>query len=201
MTDKIQTTCGKWHSRSNISKHKKTCLKCRFVSNTLVFENNRLRERVAELEKSQTTIVNNVNIGINVMNIVPFTKEVVLNTDEVKNILEPAEESVPKYVKLKHFTHSGGNLRIPNKNQQRIEVFCENEGSNHWVTKHKMDFIKELTSQSLCELIDLGAENLSKEWKTWLTHIYRSQIVDVQIKNEEKLTQMVMYTILDAQKI
>ena len=103
MTDKIQTTCGKWHSRSNISKHKKTCLKCRFVSNTLVFENNRLRERVAELEKSQTTIVNNVNIGINVMNIVPFTKEVVLNTDEVKNILEPAEESVPKYVKLKHF--------------------------------------------------------------------------------------------------
>ena len=64
-----------------------------------------------------------------------------------------------------------------------------------------MDFIKELTSQSLCELIDLGAENLSKEWKTWLTNIYRRQIVDVQIKNEEKLTQMVMYTILDAQKI
>ena len=203
MSDKIQTVCGKWHSRSNISKHRKTCLKCK--SNNyeyLTNENKTLRDRIAQLEKetTKTTIVNNVNIGINVLNIVPFSKEPTLNTEEVRQILEPAEESVPKYVRLKHFIRGGGNLRIPNKNQQRIEVFCENEHGSDWVTKHKMDFIKELTTQSVCELIDLGAECLSQEWRIWLQHIYQSKIVDVQVKNEEKLTQLVMYTILDNQK-
>ena len=203
MSDKIQTVCGKWHSRSNISKHRKTCLKCK--SNNFEYltnENKTLRDRIAQLEKetTKTTIVNNVNIGINVLNIVPFSKEPTLNTEEVRQILEPAEESVPKYVRLKHFIRGGGNLRIPNKNQQRIEVFCENEHGSDWVTKHKMDFIKELTTQSVCELIDLGAESLSQEWRIWLQHIYQSKIVDVQVKNEEKLTQLVMYTILDNQK-
>lgn len=205
MPDKVQAACGKWHSRSNISKHRKTCLKCNSKDNKyehLANENKTLRDRVAQLEKEKTstTIVNNVNIGINVVNIVPFSKEPTLNTEEVRQILEPAEESVPKYVKLKHFIRGGGNLRIPNKNQQRIEVFCENEDGSDWVTKHKMDFIKELTSQSLCELINLGAERLSQEWRMWLKHIHQSQIVDVQVKNEEKLTQLVMYTILDNQK-
>ena len=158
-----------------------------------------MRQRIAQLEKEKTSLT--VNIGsINVMNIIPFSKEPQINSDEVKDILEPAEESVPKYIKLKHFTHSGGNLRIPNKNQQRIEVFCEHQNETTWVTKHKTDFIKELTTQCLHELVNLGAEQLSREWKIWLNHIYQSKMLDVQIRNEEKLTQLVMYTILDNQK-
>lgn len=198
MGDKILTVCGKWHSRSNISKHRNTCLKCKRTD--LTTENQRLRDRVAELEKfSRTTIVNNVNIGINVVNIVPFSQEPALDQEEVKSILEPAQDSISKYIKLKHFVRAGGNLRIPNKNQQRIEVFCKDEHGTNWVTKHKMDFIKELTNQSLCELVDLGAEHLSQEWRLWLQYI-QSQILDLQIKNEEKMTKLVMYTILDAQK-
>lgn len=197
---KVLTKCGKLHSRSNISKHRKTCLKCSKTYTSLERENQSLREKICQLEKqkSGTTIVNNVNI--NVLNIVPFSQEQPLNSNEVKEILEPAEESVPKYVKLKHFVHGGGNLRIPNKNQQRIQVFSENDGRKEWITKHKTDFIKDLTSQSLEELVNLGAEKLSTEWRIWLKHIHNSTIVDVQVKNEEKLTQLVMYTILDNQR-
>lgn len=197
---KVLTTCGKLHSRSNLSKHRKTCAKCSQSYSLLARENQSLREKLSRLQKEQgrTTIVNNVNI--NVVNIVPFSQEQPLNSNEVRQILEPAEESVPKYVKLKHFINGGGNLRIPNKNQQRIQVFSENEGKKRWITKHKTDFIKDLTSQSLEELVNLGAEKLSTEWKIWLRHIQNSAIVDVQVKNEEKLTQLVMYTILDNQR-
>jgi len=162
-------------------------------------ENKSLRQQLHQLQKEKqgTTIVNNVNI--NVVNLVPYSQEQPLNSSEVRELLEPAEESVPKYVKLKHFVHAGGNLRIPNKNQQRIQVFSENDGRKGWITKHKTDFIKELLSQSLEELINLGAEKLSKEWKLWLRHIHNSTIVDVQVRNEEKLTKLVMYTILDNQ--
>jgi hypothetical protein len=204
-TNKVQTLCGKWHSRSNISKHRKTCLKCKRSDSKyeqLESENKTLRDKVAELEKERSSISTTVvNIGsINVLNIVPFSKEPTISKDEVKNILEPAEESVPKYVKLKHFTYGGGNLRIPNKNQQRIEVFCEDESGKNWVTKHKTDFIKELAAQSLSELMDLGADRLSREWKIWVNHIHHSNMLDVQIKNDEKLSQLVMYAILDNQR-
>ena len=198
-TTKVLTQCGKLHSRSNISKHRKSCPKCSQTFISLECENKSLRQQLYQLQKEKqgTTIVNNVNI--NVVNLVPYSQEEPLDSNEVKQLLEPAEESVPKYVKLKYFVHGGGNLRIPNKNQQRIQVFSENDGRKRWITKHKTDFIKELTSQSLEELINLGAEKLSKEWKLWLRHIHSSTIVDVQIRNEEKLTQLVMYTILDNQ--
>ena len=203
LMNKIQTQCGKWHSRSNISKHRKTCMKCKSYGDKFDFletENKSLRERVAQLEKDRsTTTVVNIN-NINVMNVVPFSKEPVITTKDVKKILEPAQESVPKYIIMKHFTHAGGNLRIPNKNQQRIQVFCEDKNGTTWITKHKMDFLKELTTQSLCELVEMGAEKMSEEWKFWFRHQHQSSLVDVQIKNEEKLTKLVMFTILDNQK-
>ena len=79
-------------------------------------------------------------------------------------------------------------------------MFCEDESGKNWVTKHKMDFLKELAAQSLSELIDLGAERLSREWEIWVNHIHHSNMLDVQIKNDEKLSQLVMYAILDNQR-
>lgn len=191
---KVQTACGKWHSRSNISKHRKTCRKCALHGSKLERENHELRERLSKLEQRSATVVN-----INV--IVPFSKEPSIDTAEVRKILEPAEDSVPKYVRLKHFIHGGGNLRIPNKNQQRIRVFCENEQGNHmWQTKHKMDFLRELTTKYLGELVDMGAETMSSPWRAWVRHLNQNTHIAEQIRQEEKLALKVMHTVLDAQE-
>jgi hypothetical protein len=157
---RILTPCGKLHSRSNISKHKRSCGKC-----------------------------NGVVFGIPVQNECKISQ----NTD---SIILPYDTDT-KIVILKYFRYGGGNLRIPNKSANRIEIYTQ---KNIWITKSKQDFLHEITTKSVCDLVEIEAAKLSSSWNMWYRCEYKSTILDIQLRNEKRLTQAVMHAILDVQK-
>ncbi|MBI88297.1 MAG: hypothetical protein CMB67_04655 [Euryarchaeota archaeon] len=188
MAAKIHTVCGKSISKSNFAKHRRICNKCGLNKVQNILES--YEKRLQQLENEPKTTVNILNV-----NIVPFSHEPLLNHDLVKEILEPVDESVPRYVKLKHFVEARGNIRIPNKSQKRIQVFTQENGKNTWVTKDRDEFIKDLTGMSMIELDEkYNAGELSENWKKWAERFNNS---DKQ--TQQKLDNAVMYTILDNQ--
>lgn len=196
MPEKVATACGRSLSKSNIAKHRRACAKCRNVRNIKNLpercEFDRLRARIEELERNPK-VVNNYNNFI--VNILPFSEELTLSQAEIKSLLEPASESVPKYVKLKHFTYGHGNVKIPNKSQNRIQVFSEINGQKTWVTRDKKTVIDEITGNSIHELADkYKACELSQTWKNWV-HQYTCS----DNKTQQELSTQVMYTIMDNQ--
>lgn len=193
MSERIKTLCGKLHSRSNISKHRKTCNVCKQDTTT---ELQLLRRRIEQLEEKQSSSTHTTN-NIMVVNIVPYSQEPSITENKVLELLEPADESIPKYVRLKHFELSGGNIRVPNKSQKRIQVFTSEDEKKEpsWVTKHSDAFLNELTDISLMELDKVyGAGNLSKDWKNWAILAQKDK------STQQKLNKKVFYTILDNQK-
>tara|TARA_B110000008_G_scaffold279489_3_gene326782 strand:+ start:3553 stop:4113 length:561 start_codon:yes stop_codon:yes gene_type:complete len=186
MTEKIQTICGKSISKSNISKHRKRCDRCGFNNVKTILES--YEKRLECLEKQPKTV-------INVLNIIPFSQEPSLTKEVVKNLLEPVDESVPRYVKLKHFEQAGGNIRIPNKCQKRIQIFTEENGKSNWITKDRDDFIKDLTGLSMIELdTKYGASSMSEKWKMWA-----KTFINGDKDMQQRVDNAVMYTIMDNQ--
>tara|TARA_B100001778_G_scaffold245351_1_gene205522 strand:+ start:315 stop:905 length:591 start_codon:yes stop_codon:yes gene_type:complete len=190
----VNTICGRQISKSNISKHRKRCSACK--TNKIEQRHEEILNEIALLrQKIENTpqIIHNHNTFVN---IIPFSKEPTLSEDVVRELLEPADESVPKYVKLKHFVKAGGNIRIPNKSQKRIEVFEEENGEKLWITKDRDDFIKNLTGMSINELDEVyGASKISQNYKEWV-----SRFNDSDRNTQQKLDNKVLYTILDNSK-
>ena len=195
MSENVRTLCGKLHSKSNISKHRKTCLKCikyeqseRRRIQEEKCEIDQLKARLDELEKQPKT----TNVFVN---IIPFSQEPMLSQETIEDLLEPASDCVPKYVKQKHFLKAGGNIRIPNKSQKRIQVLCEEAGEKIWVTKDRDDFIKNLTGISMTELDEkYGASTISENYRRWATRFNNSDKII-----QQKLDNQILYTILDNQ--
>ena len=186
MTEKLHTICGKYISKSNISKHRKRCERCGV---------NSIKKLLESYEKRIKTLENQPKTVINVLNVIPFSQEISIKKDVIKNLLEPVDESVPRYVKLKHFEHGGGNIRIPNKSQKRIEIFTEENGKSNWVTKDRDEFIKDLTGLSVIELErKYGASEMSEKWKLWARGF-----VNGDKQTQQKVDNAVMYTIMDNQ--
>jgi hypothetical protein len=158
---RILTPCGKLHSRSNISKHKRSCGKCNGVVFGIPVQNE------CKISQNTDSII------------LPYDTDTKIDTREVSKILEPAPDSVPRFVILKYFRYGGGNLRIPNKSANRIEIYTQ---KNIWITKSKQ------------------AAKLSSSWNMWYRCEYKSTILDIQLRNEKRLTQAVMHAILDVQK-
>tara|TARA_Y100000748_G_C15439242_1_gene466505 strand:+ start:316 stop:882 length:567 start_codon:yes stop_codon:yes gene_type:complete len=184
---KVTAYCGRQISKSNISKHRKRCSKCK--TDQLEQRHEEILNEIASLKRSIENTPRVVNI---VCNIIPFSHEPVLSQEDVVNLLEPADESVPRFVKLKHFVQGGGNIRIPNKSQKRIQIFTEEDG---WITKDRDEFLSDLTGLSMNELDEkYFASNLSNNWKDWAMRFRNS---DKQ--TQQKLCSQIMYTIMDNQ--
>jgi hypothetical protein len=146
---------------------------------------------IASLKRSIENTPRVVQNNVFVCNIIPFSQEPVLSQEDVANLLEPVDESVPRYVKLKHFVQGGGNIRIPNKSQKRIQIF-EKDG---WITKDRDEFLSDLTGLSMNELDEkYFASNLSNNWKNWAMRFRNS---DKQ--TQQKLCSQIMYMIMDNQ--
>jgi hypothetical protein len=165
---RILTPCGKLHSRSNISKHKRSCGKCNGVVFGIPVQNE------CKISQNTDSII------------LPYDTDTKIDTREVSKILEPAPDSVPRFVILKYFRYGGGNLRIPNKSANRIEIYTQ---KNIWIT-----------TKRVCDLVEIEAAKLSSSWNMWYRCEYKSTILDIQLRNEKRLTQAVMHAILDVQK-
>ena len=147
--------------------------------------NTELERRVNELERRNNELTNSLmaapriqnNILYNVVNLCPFEATPLPNPDSVKRLLssvyslESAAESVPKYIKLKHFDNKNTcNIRMPNVRGKTIQVVeSDQNGKKRWCSKSKKEMLDKLTDKNLEELIDeFGAEKITK-WKDWYT--------------------------------
>ncbi len=190
---KVTTSCGRQISKSNVSKHRKRCSRCK--TDQLGHRHQEIMNEIASLKRSIENTPRVVHNNVFVCNIIPFSQEPMLSEETIKNLLEPAADSVPKYVKQKHFLQAGGNIRIPNKSQKRIQVLCEEDGKKVWVTKNRDDFIADLTGISMTELDEkYGASNISESYRRWATRFNESDKII-----QQKLDHQVLYTILDNQ--
>ena len=187
---KVTAACGRQISKSNISKHRKRCSKCK--TDQIEQRHEEILNEIASLKRSIENTPRVVNNNVFVCNIIPFSHEPILSQEDVTKLLEPADESVPRFVKLKHFVQGGGNIRIPNKSQKRIQIFTEEDG---WITKDRDEFLSDLTGLSMNELDEkYFASNISNTWKDWAIRFRNS---DKQ--TQQKLCSQIMYMIMDNQ--
>lgn len=189
--DKVKTLCGKLRSRSNISKHRRRCKICGTnIDGAIMTQAQHDAEfRLRQLEYKIDEMQNKPQIVQNNLIIFNFSADAQLNRDEVKQILDPPNESVPKYVKMKHFMYGGGNVKI--ESDKYIKVM-EN---GQWELRDRASTIEELKATSIDELETKYKASENKNWKNWLINYNQKDNI-----RQSKLNKIVERIILQNQK-
>lgn len=119
-------------------------------------------EEIKRLSSNQT-ITNHFNVT-NVLNIFPFGQEPIIDHTLASSLLAKPSESVPQYIKMKHFKNGLSNVRI---RDDTIEVVEENEhGELAWVLKNKDETLFNITDTNLEEFHEeYGCTDFM--WKRW----------------------------------
>ena len=143
----------------------------RSVTQTLQAQNERLRKENEELRNRPTTIhYNNTSVSNSLsLNILAYGQEPLPTTQDVRNILIPPENSVARYIALKHFRDPcTSNLRISNKKSKTIQV-VEPDVNNHlrWTEKNRKEMIEKMVDDNLEELTDTHGARTVARWKRW----------------------------------
>ena len=188
--------CG-YTSSAHIARHKKKCKDYSFhlqileknqeiellkrlsnCTDTALFEENRkLREKNEKLEQRieelTSSLMREPKINqINILNIQPFSLTKLPDMKRVRNMLDTvtAADSVPKYIKLKHFNCTETqNIRIPNLRGNTIQVLEADEttGEKKWTNHNRHEMLDLLTDRNLRELHEeFGADKIRK-WREW----------------------------------
>lgn len=136
-----------------------------YLRNQLEIKNKIIEEKDEEIKRlsCNQNITNNFSVT-NVLNIFPFGKEPDVHEDKVRDLLHTPADSVPLYIKMKHFRDGLSNVRIKNDD---IEVVEENEfGELNWVLKDKTSTIFQITDNNLGEFHSVyGCTDFI--WKRW----------------------------------
>lgn len=130
----------------------------------LAHETTELNARLDESRKARPSVNNNLTI-----NILAYGNEPLPKIGEVLQILKPPEESIARYIELKHFRNpETANLRIRNKRSGTIQIVQEDAKKRlRWTEKDKKEMIEQLVERNLDELTDThGAERIEK-WRNW----------------------------------
>ena len=124
-----------------------------------------LRER-DELQKRPTTIHYNNSVNVNIL---AYGSEPLPDTREVRDILVPPENSVAKYIALKHFRDpSTSNLRISNKKSKTIQVVEPDINNDlRWTERNRKEMIEKLVDDNLEELTDAHGASKVERWRRW----------------------------------
>ena len=131
-------------------------------------KNEELIRKNEELEKRSTTI-NVTNNLTNNINIIAYGHEPTPDLKDVLSLLRPPEESVARYIELKHFSRpETSNMRISNKRSKTMQVVEEDVNRRlRWREKDRKATIEKLVEHNLEELVDVhGAEKVFL-WKSW----------------------------------
>ena len=128
---------------------------------------NLQQDLLKEKNKIKTQINNTYN-NINI-NICPFGKEKLPEKSAVKPLFYFPSESVPNYIKLKHFNEIGaGNIRILNERGKFLQVVeLDQTGRKRWVKRDKSKTLSDITESNIDELVEVfGADKIAL-WKQW----------------------------------
>lgn len=130
-------------------------------------ENDRLTKEIDELRKRPTTI-NNYNNSVNV-SILAYGSEPLPDTRDVRNILIPPENSIARYIALKHFRDpSTSNVRISNKKSKTIQVVEPDVNNDlRWTEKNRKEMIEKLVDENLDELTETHGAAKVERWRRW----------------------------------
>lgn len=186
--ERIEMQCGTFQTKSNTSRHKRTCKACPLIDllqrenkklksfvnttttlNTLLAENQALHVELRQKNDEIQRLLREPKITqTNITNIYPYGKEPDLSEHSVKQLLFPPENSVPEYIKLKYFTQAGGNLKLTNIRSRTMQIVEEDvDGNLKWVHKDKNDVLNELAESNLEELKEKYGANKLVSWKKW----------------------------------
>lgn len=131
----------------------------------LVQENAELHARLDESRNARPNVQNN-NVTVNIL---AYGEEPLPSVEEVLAILKPPENSVAKYIELKHFRRpETANLRIRNKRFRTMQVVEEDTSKRlRWTEKDRKKMIEQMVEANLDELIEThGAERVAS-WRNW----------------------------------
>ena len=124
-----------------------------------------MTKEIEELRQRPTT-VHNYDINVNIL---AHGQEPLPDTRDVLSLLRPPEESVARYIELKHFSRpETSNMRISNKRSKTMQVVEEDVNRRlRWREKDRKATIEKLVEHNLEELVDVhGAEKVFL-WKSW----------------------------------
>lgn len=134
--------------------------------------NNKIESYTKSALSSGTTNVYNNNNQYNI-NIIPYGLEPVLDKEKVMNLLDKPDESVPRYIEMKHFLRGDtANVRITNKRGSTCQIVEEDVNSKRrrWVETDKKILLTDMAETNLDELRDTFDAETNVIWKSW----YRS---------------------------
>tara|TARA_B110001450_G_scaffold11688_1_gene11348 strand:- start:1603 stop:2259 length:657 start_codon:yes stop_codon:yes gene_type:complete len=139
------------------------------ATQTLQSENDRLTKEIEELRKRPTTINNyNNNNSVNV-SILAYGSEPLPDAQAVRSILLPPENSVARYIALKHFRDpSTSNLRISNKKSKTMQVVEPDVNNDlRWTEKNRKEMIEKMVDENLDELTEAHGAAKVERWRRW----------------------------------
>ena len=127
----------------------------------LVQENAELHARLDESRNARPNVQNN-NVTVNIL---AYGEEPLPSVEEVLAILKPPENSVAKYIELKHFRRpETANLRIRNKRFRTMQVVEEDTSKRlRWTEKDRKKMIEQMVEANLDELIETHGANPCKK--------------------------------------
>ena len=175
-----QCECGYLATTKNMSRHIRTCTTRPFAIRVKELEQmlsekqseiDTLSAENEELRKRPTTINNNYNNNSVNVNILAYGQEPLPDTKDVCSILFPPENSVARYIELKHFRDPNtSNLRISNKKSKTMQVL-EPDVNNRlrWTEKNRKEMIEKMVDDNLEELTDTHGAAKVARWKRWYT--------------------------------
>ena len=138
------------------------------ATQTLQAENDRQAKEIEELRKRPTTINNYNNNSVNV-SILAYGSEPLPDARDVRSILLPPENSVARYIALKHFRDpSTSNLRIRNKKSKTIQVVEPDVNDDlRWTEKNRKEMIEKMVDENLDELTETHGAAKVERWRRW----------------------------------
>lgn len=129
-------------------------------------EQRRIKVNSRVIHNSSTTN----HVIHSVVNIMPFAHTHTPATESVKRILGAnAAESIPKYVKLKHFTDdTNRNIKLSNIRGNTVQVLeSDGQGNKCWVHRDRKELVEKLTDANLEELLDKHDALRFRAWRNW----------------------------------
>lgn len=184
MSTETQCECGYVATHRNMARHIRTCTVRPFALRVKELEkaqtefeqqldekqaeNDRLTKEIEELRRRPTTINNYNNNSVNV-SILAYGSEPLPDAQAVRSILLPPENSVARYIALKHFRDpSTSNLRIRNKKSKTMQVVEPDVNNDlRWTEKNRKEMIETMVDENLDELTETHGAAKVERWRRW----------------------------------
>ena len=128
-----------------------------------------LNGRLDEARKSRpvkNSVKNNNNV---IINVVPFGKEPMPDTQEILDLLNKPESSLSRYIEMKHFRQpSTANVRLSSKRAKTMQVLEKDVNEQlRWIDKDKVEMLEDIAEKSIEELVDAHHAEQNDRWRQW----------------------------------